>query len=175
MSPKVQRNTETSKGRGTFFSSYIRGEAAAHDIDDFVDTWHAGGTGMSLPDFLGFSQKEYALWVVRPDSLESLLKKKRRRQLASTTPQRKIQQAVDVIKLISDLTRLRILLLLEDGEKGVATLCTDLGQSQLSISHHLALLRHGLLIASRRQGKNNYYELTTTGRNAVKLVGNLLD
>ena len=36
-------------------------------------------------------------------------------------------------------------------------------QSQPAVSHHLALLRHGGIIAPRRQGKNNFYSLTETG------------
>jgi len=36
-------------------------------------------------------------------------------------------------------------------------------QSQPATSHHLALLRHGGIIAPRRQGKNNSYALTDAG------------
>ena len=35
-------------------------------------------------------------------------------------------------------------------------------------------LRHGGIIAPRRQGKNNYYSLTETGADLAKVVKNLI-
>jgi len=42
------------------------------------------------------------------------------------------------------------------------------------VSHHLALLRHGGIIAPRRQGKNNFYSLTDVGADLADVVKNLL-
>lgn len=71
---------------------------------------------------------------------------------------------VEVFKLLSDRTRLRILLLLaREGEMHVTALCDRLGQSQPAVSHHLALLRGSGpgpgLIEARRDGKHNYYSV----------------
>ena len=56
-------------------------------------------------------------------------------------------QLVDVFKLLSDTTRLKVLLTLwELGESHVRGLCDRLGQSQPAVSHHLALLRDAGLI-----------------------------
>ncbi|MHC5544149.1 ArsR/SmtB family transcription factor, partial [Singulisphaera rosea] len=49
-------------------------------------------------------------------------------------------------------------------------LSEDLNQSQPAVSHHLALLRHGGIIAPRRPGKNNYYALTSVGEELAKVV-----
>jgi hypothetical protein len=38
----------------------------------------------------------------------------------------------------------------------------------------LALLRHGGIIAPRRQGKNNFYSLTDTGGDLASVVKNLI-
>jgi DNA-binding transcriptional ArsR family regulator len=79
--------------------------------------------------------------------------------------------AANLLKQVSDATRLQVLLTLENGERNVGELCSDLGQmSQPAISHHLALLRHGRLIEPRRNGKNNIYSLTDTGRVLVAAV-----
>ena len=73
---------------------------------------------------------------------------------------------VKVFKLLSDPTRLRILLLLaQEGEMHVTAPCDKLGQSQPAVSHHLALLRGPGpgpgLIEARRDGKHNYYSVRT--------------
>lgn len=67
---------------------------------------------------------------------------------------------VQVFKLLSDETRLRILLyLMREGELHVTALCAKLGQSQPAVSHHLALLRVAGLIEARRDGKHNFYSI----------------
>ena len=66
----------------------------------------------------------------------------------------------ELFRLLSDETRLRILLLLHRRhELNVRTLCQVLEQSQPAVSHHLALLRIAGLIDRRRDGKHNYYRL----------------
>ena len=70
---------------------------------------------------------------------------------------------VQVFKLLSDETRLRILMYLaRSGELHVTALCEKLGQSQPAVSHHLALLRVAGLIQARRDGKHNFYSVRRT-------------
>ena len=67
---------------------------------------------------------------------------------------------VQVFKLLSDETRLRVLMyLVREGELHVTALCDKLGQSQPAVSHHLALLRVAGLIEARRDGKHNFYSV----------------
>jgi len=67
---------------------------------------------------------------------------------------------VQVFKLLSDETRLRILMYLaREHELHVSALCDRLGQSQPAVSHHLALLRVAGLIEARRDGKHNFYSV----------------
>jgi DNA-binding transcriptional ArsR family regulator len=86
----------------------------------------------------------------------------------------KARRASVLLKQVSDPTRLQVILTLAGGERHVGALCDQLSQSQPAVSHHLALLRHGGIIAPRRQGKNNYYSLTDTGRDLAKVVTSLL-
>jgi DNA-binding transcriptional ArsR family regulator len=79
-----------------------------------------------------------------------------------------------LLKHVSDPTRLQVILILGDGEQHVGALCSQLSQSQPAVSHHLALLRHGGIIAPRRQGKNNFYSLTETGNRLAAIVKTLL-
>ena len=68
----------------------------------------------------------------------------------------------DLFKLLSDKTRLKILDHLEDGERNVTNLCALLALPQPTVSHHLALLRHGGLIKPRKAGKQVYYRLNSS-------------
>src|SRR6266446_2970165 len=80
-------------------------------------------------------------------------------------PTAEIRRVAELLKQVSDPTRLQVLMLLSEKERTVTELCSDLGtQSQPAVSHHLALLRHGRLIEPRRSGKHNFYALTDLGR-----------
>lgn len=95
---------------------------------------------------------------------------------AKTVDQRAQQarKASILLKHVSDATRLQVILTLAQGEHHVGALCDQLSQSQPAVSHHLALLRHGGIIAPRRQGKNNFYSLTETGANLAAVVKSLM-
>src|SRR5437763_16286236 len=80
------------------------------------------------------------------------------------------QRAAILLKQVSDPTRLQVILMLFEGEKHVGAMSSALNQSQPAVSHHLALLRHGSIIAPRRQGKNNFYRLTETGEDLADVV-----
>jgi ArsR family transcriptional regulator len=73
-----------------------------------------------------------------------------------------IHRLTDVFKLLADKSRLRIVLALaQDGELHVSALCDLLGQSQPAVSHHLTLMRMVGLVEYRRDGKHNYYRLSS--------------
>jgi ArsR family transcriptional regulator len=75
-------------------------------------------------------------------------------------PDQITKDLVQLFKLLSDETRLRILhYLMQTEELHVRALCELLDQSQPAVSHHLALLRVAGLIESRRDGKHNFYRL----------------
>ena len=80
------------------------------------------------------------------------------------------QRAANLLKMVSDPNRIQIVLMLSEGEKHVGALCETLNQSQPAVSHHLALLRYGGIIAPRRQGKNNFYALTEVGEQLASVV-----
>ena len=85
---------------------------------------------------------------------------------------RRAQQASILLKHVSDPTRLRIILLLAEGERHVGALCEAVDQSQPTVSYHLTLLRHGGIVARRREGKNNFYALTEPGERLASIVKN---
>jgi len=80
------------------------------------------------------------------------------------------QRAANLLKQVSDPTRLQVITLLAEREHHVGGLCDQFNMSQPAVSHHLALLRHSGIVERRRQGKNNFYTLTDTGYRLSKIV-----
>jgi len=58
-----------------FVEKCLADEALADDIDDYVGLWHDSESdpGVSLADFLGFSDLEYRLWAEKPHALPLIL------------------------------------------------------------------------------------------------------
>jgi DNA-binding transcriptional ArsR family regulator len=81
-----------------------------------------------------------------------------------------LQRAANLLKQISDPTRIQVVTLLSEGECHVGGLCDQFNMSQPAVSHHLALLRHGGIVDRRRQGKNNIYSLTDAGYRLSKII-----
>src|SRR5687768_1058726 len=75
------------------------------------------------------------------------------------TKEQELEPLVGLFRLLSDKTRLNILMLLAKGERNVSSLCEELALPQPTVSHHLGLLRMSNLISNRRNGKQVFYEL----------------
>ncbi|WP_312235791.1 metalloregulator ArsR/SmtB family transcription factor [Pseudescherichia sp.] len=72
-----------------------------------------------------------------------------------------MQQPVQLFKILSDETRLAIVMLLREcGELCVCDLCAVTAQSQPKISRHMAILREAELVLDRREGKWIHYRLS---------------
>lgn len=67
-----------------------------------------------------------------------------------------------LLSLLADRTRLRILRILAGGERPVVSLTSELRLPQPTVSHHLAWLRMMDLVSPRRQGKHVFYALGPT-------------
>jgi ArsR family transcriptional regulator, zinc-responsive transcriptional repressor len=80
------------------------------------------------------------------------------------------QRTANLLKQVSDPTRLQVIALLSEGEHHVGALCDQFSMSQPALSHHLTLLRHGGIVERRRQGQKNFYTLTDTGYRLSKIV-----
>ena len=70
-----------------------------------------------------------------------------------------IERAARVIRVLGHPLRLRILELLEPGERNVADLQEELLASQAVISQQLAILRSEGVVAPRRDGPRVYYRI----------------
>ena len=78
-------------------------------------------------------------------------------QTAVSPTENQVTQAVDTLKLIADPTRLRILWALLHGEHSVNRLAEHVGAQPAAVSQHLAKLRLGRLVRTRRAGTHVFY------------------
>jgi DNA-binding transcriptional ArsR family regulator len=67
--------------------------------------------------------------------------------------------AAEVFSLLSDATRVRIILALREGEQPVGELAARVGKSPTVVSQHLAKLRWGKIVKARQEGTRVYYSL----------------
>jgi ubiquinone/menaquinone biosynthesis C-methylase UbiE len=75
---------------------------------------------------------------------------------------------INLLRLLADPTRIRLVLLLEQEELSVAELQQILGMGQSRISSHLAQLKRAGVVEDRRAGKNVYYGATKiAGKNGA--------
>jgi hypothetical protein len=58
----------------SFISDCIRGIALLEDIDDYIDRWHEGGTGLAIHDFLGMTRQEYNAYLLDDNALAFIVK-----------------------------------------------------------------------------------------------------
>ncbi len=84
------------------------------------------------------------------------------------------EENVKVFKALCDMNRLKILELLQSGEKCACILLEELSISQSTLSHHMKILCDSGIVTYRREGKWTYYSISTQGSHyAVELLKRL--
>ncbi len=91
-----------------------------------------------------------------------------------------VEHVAQLMRTLSDTTRLRLLGLLTRGELNVSSLCDLLQLPQPTVSHHLGLLRSAGLVRNRRDGKQVFYALddqavTAQGRSGLTIQAGELE
>lgn len=84
---------------------------------------------------------------------------------------RNADRAEAFLKLLANAHRLMLLCQLLEGERSVTALCQSVGLSQSAVSQHLAKLRDGGIVSTRREGLTIHYSLA---RDEVRRVIELL-
>lgn len=70
-----------------------------------------------------------------------------------------VELAAEVFSLLSDATRIRIILALREGELAVGELAERVGKPPTAVSQHLAKLRWGKIVQARQEGTRVFYSL----------------
>jgi ArsR family transcriptional regulator len=77
----------------------------------------------------------------------------------SMPPEDRIQEMADLLKNLSDPTRIKMINALASSELCVCDLCAVLNMNQPAVSQQLKTLKQAGLIANRKDGKIVYYRL----------------
>ncbi len=72
---------------------------------------------------------------------------------------KKSEEASELLSLLANPNRLRILCELLDGERSVSALEDVVGLSQSALSQHLARLRDGGIVTTRREAQTIHYSI----------------
>ena len=86
-------------------------------------------------------------------------------------PEDKYSDLAELFKVFGDVTRIKILSLLLQGEQSVGEIADGLGMTQSAISHQLNLLRRSKLVKARREGKSVCYSLDDDHVSAILSCG----
>jgi DNA-binding transcriptional ArsR family regulator len=73
--------------------------------------------------------------------------------------QAQAEQAAELLKALSNPQRLRVMCLLIDGERTVGEINAEIELSQSALSQHLAVLREGGWVKTRRESQSVYYSV----------------
>lgn len=79
-----------------------------------------------------------------------------------------VDLAAEVFALLSDPTRIRIILALRQGEMSVGELAEQVGKAPTAVSQHLAKLRWAKVVQARQEGTRMFY--STIDEHARQLV-----
>lgn len=83
----------------------------------------------------------------------------------------KYAETAEIFKAFCDENRIRILEMLQTGEKCGCKLLEELNVTQPTLSHHMKILCDAGIVESRKEGKWTHYKISTDGRNtALKLL-----
>lgn len=81
------------------------------------------------------------------------------------------KKIAEMFKALCDENRIKILKLLQGGEKCACVLLDDLHISQPTLSHHMKILCDSGIVTGRKEGKWMYYSVSAEGaENAVSVL-----
>ncbi|MCI5893599.1 MAG: metalloregulator ArsR/SmtB family transcription factor [Clostridiales bacterium] len=79
----------------------------------------------------------------------------------------KYSETAEVFKAFCDENRIRILEVLQTGEKCGCKLLEELNVTQPTLSHHMKILCDAGIVDSRKEGKWTHYKISNEGRSDI--------
>ncbi|NYF55349.1 ArsR/SmtB family transcription factor [Micromonospora purpureochromogenes] len=92
--------------------------------------------------------------------------------LQQRLPGGQVEAATEMLRMLADPTRLRLMWLLSDGEHDVTALVAAVGMARPAVSQHLGKLRLAGLVSVRREGRRALYR--ARGGHVRRLVTEVL-
>lgn len=87
---------------------------------------------------------------------------------------KEVEKTSDLLKIISEANRLKILCVLKKGERCACDIARDIGVPQNLASHHLKTLKEGGVVESHRKGLEIIYRLRKESLNKFDSILNNL-
>ena len=84
-----------------------------------------------------------------------------------------VHELAEMFRLMSDPSRLRIVLSCLNEKVSVGEMATRLNLSPSLVSHHLRLLRAARLLQADRQGRQVFYQVTD--EHVLRMLGDMVD
>ena len=84
-----------------------------------------------------------------------------------TEMQENAEKAADFLRFLANPNRLMILCMLMEGERCAGELEEQLNISQSALSQHLALMREGDIIESRKEAQKVFYSIKDGGASEI--------
>jgi len=88
----------------------------------------------------------------------------------STKETRNVTTLTEILKIVSEESRLKLLCILRHGEHCVCELMEHVDLSQSLISHHLHDLKEAKVVTSEKRGLKVHYALTQKGQKITNLL-----
>ena len=86
----------------------------------------------------------------------------------------KYTQTAEVFKAFCDVNRIKILEMLQSGEKCGCKLLDELNVTQPTLSHHMKILCDSGIVEGRKDGKWTHYKISEEGRiEAIRLLSEI--
>jgi ArsR family transcriptional regulator len=89
--------------------------------------------------------------------------------------QKNITSLSELLKLVSEESRLKLLCILQTGEHCVCEMTEHVNLSQSLISHHLKDLKDAGLVTDTKRGLRVYYALTEKGTYTIQSLFHILN
>ncbi len=86
----------------------------------------------------------------------------------------KYTETAEVFKAFCDENRIRILEMLQSGEKCACVILEELNVTQPTLSHHMKILCDSGVVESRKEGKWTHYKISSKGtEDAIAIIKKL--
>lgn len=82
--------------------------------------------------------------------------------------EQEIKRITVVFKAFCDENRIKILMLLADGEKCACKLLEEMNVTQPTLSHHMKILCDSGIVVGRKEGKWMHYSISSDGAETAK-------
>jgi len=93
---------------------------------------------------------------------------------SSVSESKQIIALVELLKLVSEENRLKMLCVLRRGEHCVCEIMENVKMSQSLISHHLSELKQAGIVVDDKRGLRVYYSLTDKGKHITNSLFSIL-